>query len=84
MEIIKKNKNFVENVVFNYNAGLPNGEDLIQFGYEISIENYDTKIFRNIHSDSRIKPNQEVLGLVRKVFKKTGEERFFNLLKDFE
>jgi hypothetical protein len=81
---IKKNKSFAENIVYNYLHNLPNGEDLIQEGYKLAIENYEVRMFRNIYERSKINPDKEVLNLIRKIYVDTGKEKFLDLLVDFE
>ena len=83
MELVKKNKTFAENVVYNYLNNLDDGEDIVQFWYGVAIDNYDIKLFRGFYNKCYLKPNQEVRGLIGKIFLETKDEKFSKLLNEF-
>lgn len=60
------------------------GEDLIQEGYQLALENYEFRMFKQIYEKSGLKPNQETRGLIEKIFVETGKNKFLELLVDFE
>ncbi len=83
MEFIRKNKTFAENIVYNYLNGLDDGKDLVQEGYMIAVENQEIGIFNKIYSLSKLEPNEEVRGLIGKIFSKSGDKKFSDLIKEF-
>ena len=83
MELVKKNKTFAENIVYNYLHGNDDGEDLIQYWYGASICNHDVKMFRSIYDKCELEPNDEVKGLIKEVFGQTGKKKFSDLMIEF-
>jgi hypothetical protein len=84
MDFIKKEKSFAENVVYNYLNGYDNGEDLIQEGYKLALENYEFKMFKKIYSLSKLEPDDEIKNLIEKIFSESENKKFLELLVSFK